>query len=191
MIRSFRVCATAAVLAAALSAGACGKKPPVTEPPPPPAPAPAPPTRPDPPPAPAPPPATTPKELTEDELFAKMTLDELNKKGALTDVFFAYDSIELNDQARAALQKNAEWLRRWASTRITVEGHCDSRGSSEYNLALGARRAAAVQEYLVSLGVPSSRITVVSKGKEQPFCTQETESCWQENRRGHFLITAK
>jgi peptidoglycan-associated lipoprotein len=72
-----------------------------------------------------------------------------------------------------------------------VEGHCDSRGSSEYNLALGTRRAEAVKSYLVSLGVPTDRVTVVSKGKEQPFCTEESEECWQQNRRGHFLITEK
>ena len=74
---------------------------------------------------------------------------------------------------------------------MTVEGHADSRGSSEYNLALGNRRATAVKDYLVSLGVPAGRITVVSKGKEQPFCTEENEACWQQNRRGHFIITAK
>jgi len=82
-------------------------------------------------------------------------------------------------------------MKRWTSTQVTVEGHCDSRGSSEYNLALGSRRADAVKSYLTSLGVPGSRITVVSKGKEQPFCSDDSESCWQQNRRGHFLITAK
>jgi peptidoglycan-associated lipoprotein len=72
-----------------------------------------------------------------------------------------------------------------------LEGHADSRGSSEYNLALGSRRANAVKDYLVNLGVPTSRITVVSKGKESPFCTEENEACWQQNRRGHFAITGK
>jgi peptidoglycan-associated lipoprotein len=106
-------------------------------------------------------------------------------------VLFDFNSASIRDDQRSGLQRNADWLRRWSTTRVTVEGHCDSRGSSEYNLALGARRAAAVQEYLVSLGVQPSRITVVSKGKEQPFCTQETESCWEQNRRGHFVLTAK
>ena len=82
-------------------------------------------------------------------------------------------------------------LKRWTSTQVTVEGHCDSRGSAQYNLGLGSRRASAVKDYLMSLGVPASRLTVVSKGKEQPFCTDETESCWQQNRRGHFIVTAK
>ena len=72
-----------------------------------------------------------------------------------------------------------------------VEGHADSRGTAEYNLALGERRASAVRDYLVNLGVGANRITVVSKGKESPFCTEENETCWQQNRRGHFVITAK
>jgi peptidoglycan-associated lipoprotein len=74
---------------------------------------------------------------------------------------------------------------------LTIEGHCDSRGSSEYNLELGNRRATAVKDYLVSLGVPPARVTIISKGKEQPFCSQEEESCWQQNRRGHFVLTGK
>jgi len=82
-------------------------------------------------------------------------------------------------------------MKRWTSTQITLEGHCDSRGSSEYNLALGNRRASAVREYLVNLGVPSNRVTLISKGKEQPFCSEDSESCWSQNRRGHFIITAK
>ena len=77
------------------------------------------------------------------------------------------------------------------STKVTVEGHCDSRGTAEYNLALGERRANAVKSYLASLGVTADRVTVVSKGKEQPFCNEENESCWAQNRRGHFIITAK
>jgi peptidoglycan-associated lipoprotein len=181
------------VLLASIAA-ACGGDQQVQTQPTQPPPAPAQATAPKPPPPPAtvpPPPPTAAAPLTEDQLFAQKTLEQLNKEQPLADVFFDYDQSSIRDEGRAALQKNAEWLRRWTSTRITVEGHCDSRGSSEYNLALGARRAAAVQEYLVSLGVQPSRITVVSKGKEQPFCAQETESCWQQNRRGHFLITAK
>ena len=82
-------------------------------------------------------------------------------------------------------------MKRWTSTRITVEGHCDERGTAEYNLGLGERRANAVKDYLVSLGIAADRVTVVSKGKEAPVCTEENESCWQQNRRGHFVITAK
>jgi peptidoglycan-associated lipoprotein len=97
----------------------------------------------------------------------------------------------IRDEARPALQRNADWLKRWTTTQVTVEGHCDSRGSSEYNLALGNRRASAVKDYLVSLGIQAGRIVLISKGKEEPFCRDENESCWQQNRRGHFLITAK
>jgi peptidoglycan-associated lipoprotein len=129
--------------------------------------------------------------LTEDEVFSRKTLDQLNAERPLADVYFDLDESTLRDDARGPLQKNADWMKRWSSTRILVEGHCDERGSAEYNLGLGERRAAAVRDYLVSLGVPATRIEVVSKGKETPFCTESSESCWQQNRRGHFKITAK
>jgi len=129
--------------------------------------------------------------MTEEELFARKTLEELNAERPLGDVFFDFDQSVIRDDARAILQQNSQWLGRWTSTRVTIEGHCDSRGTHEYNLALGDRRARAVNDYLVSLGVAPDRLLVVSKGKETPFCTEETERCWQENRRGHFIITAK
>jgi peptidoglycan-associated lipoprotein len=177
------------MIAAIVTAG-CGKKPvetPAPAPPPPEAPA----TRPAPPPAPpAPPPAPAPTPPTEDELYKEMPLDQIATK-YLTDVFFAYDSIELSDQARGGLQKNSEFMKRRGSARITIEGHADSRGTNEYNLALGERRAGSVRDYLVSLGVAADRISIVSKGEEQPFCREESESCWQQNRRGHFLVTAR
>ena len=119
-----------------------------------------------------------------------MTNEQVAQK-YLADVFFAYDSIELNEAARGALQKNAEFLKRRATARLMIEGHADSRGTNEYNLALGERRADAARDYLVSLGVPADSVTIVSKGEEQPFCSDETETCWQQNRRGHFLVTAK
>ena len=181
----------ALILAIALTVSACGKK---NIPPPAPAPAaPAPAeTKPEaPPPPPPPPPAPKPTPPTEDEIFAKKTLEQLNAEKPLDDVFFGYDQSNLTDEARASLSKNIEWLKRWTSTRIMVEGHADSRGTNEYNLALGERRASAVREYLVSLGLAADRVTTVSKGEEQPFCTEESESCWQQNRRGHFIITAK
>ena len=170
---SVRVLSLTFLAGALVVTAACGKKQP------PPAPAPQPP----PPPPPAPP--------TEDQLFASMTLEQLNAQRPLADVFFEYDSAELSDAARASLQKNADWLRRWVSTTITVEGHADSRGTNEYNLALAERRASSVRDYLVSLGVPVTRISIVSKGEEQPFCTEDVESCWSQNRRGHFIFTAK
>jgi peptidoglycan-associated lipoprotein len=174
---------------------ACGdKKPPAAPPPPPPPPAPVQAPPPPPPPAPKPqppPPQTPPKQPTEDEIFAKMTVEQINAQKPLAIVLFDYDKADLTEQTRATLQKNAEWMRRWASTRVTIEGHADSRGTSEYNLALGERRAAAVKDYLVSLGITADRLTIVSKGEEEPTCREEAETCWSQNRRGVFLVTAK
>ena len=183
--------------AVALAASACAKKVPpaaAAAPPPPPVAAARPATPPPPPPPPPPPaarPAPTPAPLTEEEIFARKSLDQLNSERPLGDVFFDLDKSDIRDESRSLLQRNADWMKRWTSTTITVEGHCDSRGSSEYNLALGNRRATAVKDYLMSLGVPAGRVTLVSKGKEQPFCSDENEACWQQNRRGHFLITGK
>jgi len=106
-------------------------------------------------------------------------------------VFFAYDATDITDEAKAIMQKDVDWIKKWTTTKVMVEGHADSRGTNEYNLALGERRAEAVRNYMVSLGVPLDRMTIVSKGEEQPFCSEENESCWQQNRRGHFIITAK
>jgi peptidoglycan-associated lipoprotein len=192
MNRARRWCSVL-VLSSVVAFAACHKKiapaPPPPPPPPPPAATPAPPPPPPPPAAPAP--APTPRALTEDEIFARKSVDELNSEKPLDDVFFDLDKSDLRDDARNALQKDADWLKRWTSTQVTVEGHCDSRGSSEYNLSLGSRRANAVKEYLQSLGIPANRVVVVSKGKEQPFCSDQNESCWQQNRRGHFVITTK
>ena len=190
MIRRFQMCALVLVVAA-LGAGACAKKkvaaprsaagrtspgddsqhPRRHHPPAPPTPQPVPPT--------------------EEEVFRSKTLEQLNAEKPLTDAFFGLDSTELNDAARTALQKNVEWMKRWATTKVMVEGHADSRGTNEYNLALGERRADAVRDYIVSLGLATDRVTIVSKGEEQPFCPEDNEACWQQNRRGHFIITAK
>ena len=179
-------------LVLAVAAAGCHKKvpPPAPAPPPPPPPA-APVTPPPPPPPPAPAPAPPPRPLTEEEIFARKSLADLNAERPLDDVYFDLDKSEIREDAKSHLQKNADWMKKWTSTQISIEGHCDSRGSAEYNLALGSRRANAVKEYLANLGVPASRLTVVSKGKEQPVCNENTESCWQQNRRGHFVITAK
>ena len=178
------------VLCAGMLAEGCAKKAPqvVRVEPTPSAIAEAPPPPPPPAPEPTPAPATA---LTEEELFARKTLEELNAERPLDDALFDLDQSTIRDDARVVLQRNAEWLRRWTSTRIAIEGHCDSRGTSEYNLALGERRSAAVKDYLLSLGITPERIVVVSKGKESPVCSDENESCWQRNRRGHHIITAK
>jgi peptidoglycan-associated lipoprotein len=183
----------AIALAAVVGVSACAKKKPAPPPPPPPAPvAETPRTTPTPPPPPpAPPREEAPRPPTEDEMFARKTLSQLNDEKPLGDAFFALDSAQITDDARPVLQKDADWMKRWGSTRVMIEGHADSRGTSEYNLALGNRRASAVRDYLVNLGVGTDRIQIVSKGKEAPFCTDENESCWQQNRRGHLVITAK
>ena len=120
-----------------------------------------------------------------------MSLEQLNAQQPLENIRFDYDSADLSDAARAILQKNAAWMQRWTSTRVTVEGHADARGTSEYNLALGERRATAVRDYVVSLGVEVSRLNTVSLGEERPLCTEETDACFEQNRRGQFVITAK
>ena len=182
-------------LSIVLSVGAAGcakKAPPAAAPPPPPPPAApvTPPPPPPPPPAPTPPPPA-PKTPTEEQIFAGKTLDQLNAERPLGDVYFDLDESTIRDDARGPLQKNADWMKRWTSTRIMIEGHADERGSGEYNLALGDRRANAVKNYMVSLGIGADRVNVVSKGKESPFCSESNESCWQQNRRGHFIVTAK
>ena len=165
-----------------------------TPPPAPPPPAPPPPAAtPPPPPPPPPPPAPEepPPPLTEDQIFEQKSLAELNSEMPLGDALFDYDQATIRDDARPVLQANATYLRRWTTTRVSIEGHADSRGTSEYNLALGERRAAAVRDYLVSLDIAANRMLGVSRGEESPQCTQENETCWQRNRRGHFVFTAK
>jgi peptidoglycan-associated lipoprotein len=190
-----RGCASFCVIALVLIIGlaGCAKKVP-PPPPPPPAPpvvaAPPPPPPPAPAPAPAPPPAP-PRALTEDEVFARKTVEQLNAEMPLGDVMFNYDQSTIRDDQRAALQRNADYLRRWTSVRVSIEGHADARGTNEYNLALGERRATAVKEYLAGLGVMGDRMVVVSKGEETPLCTEMAEECYMRNRRGHFVITAK
>jgi peptidoglycan-associated lipoprotein len=147
-------------------------------------------------PAPPPPPPVavkpdTPPTPTEDEVFARKTLAELNAEMPLGDVFFDFDQAAVTGESRSTLQRNAAWFERWRSTSVIVEGHADARGTNEYNLALGDRRATAVRNYLVSLGVPANRLMAVTKGEEAPLCVEEAESCWWQNRRGHFVITKK
>lgn len=138
---------------------------------------------------PPPPPAATPAPRGDEVMSADLA--ELNSRGYLKDAYFDYDQATLRDDARSALAADGEWLKKYGSIQILVEGHCDERGTTEYNLALGDRRANAVKEYLGSLGVDGARVKTVSYGKERPFCTESTEQCWQSNRRGHILITAK
>ena len=104
-------------------------------------------------------------------------------------VHFDYNQYNMRDEDRNVLQRQASWLQKYPQVRVTVEGHCDERGTREYNLALGARRANAVKEYLVSLGVSAGRVDTISYGKERPICTQSSEDCWAQNRRAVTTVT--
>ena len=124
-----------------------------------------------------PPPVEQPKGPTDDELFLR----------EVQDAYFDYDKADIRPDARTALSKTADFLKAHPSIKATIEGHCDERGSTEYNLGLGVRRANAVKQYVVSLGVAADRLNTTSFGKEKPFCTESNEACWQQNRRGHFV----
>jgi peptidoglycan-associated lipoprotein len=125
----------------------------------------------------APPPVQKAPEPDLNELFQR----------EVRDAYFDFNKADIRPDAREALTKTADFLRNHPQIRVTVEGHCDERGSTEYNLALGDRRASAVKQYLVSLGISADRMSTVSFGKEKPFCTEHNETCWQQNRRGHFV----
>jgi peptidoglycan-associated lipoprotein len=118
-------------------------------------------------------------------------LEEINKAGYLKDAFFDTDKADLRPDAREALAADAGWLKQHATVKLQLEGHCDERNTEAYNLALGWRRSNAAKDYLVSLGVAADRVSTISYGKERPFATCHDESCWWQNRRSHFLITAR
>jgi peptidoglycan-associated lipoprotein len=103
------------------------------------------------------------------------------------DAYFDLDKADVRADAREALSHTAEFLRNYPQLKVTIEGHCYERGSTEYNLGLGDRRAAAVKQYLISQGISADRLSTVSFGKEKPFCFESNEECWQKNRRGHFV----
>ena len=179
------------VLVAAL--GACAKKtPPVARPVPPPPTTTDPSARPPTPPTPVPEPQAIPPEptLSSDDIGSK-DIDDINRNSPFQPVFFSYDQFEMDSSAQQALNGNAEILRKYPSWIITIEGHADERGTAEYNLALGERRALAARNYLVSLGIPADRLRTVSYGKEFPFDPGHTEAAWSKNRRAHFVVTSK
>ncbi|RJQ54832.1 MAG: peptidoglycan-associated lipoprotein Pal [Nitrospiraceae bacterium] len=130
-----------------------------------------------------------PKEakLQEEELALKGEVPAALKE-VLNDIFFDYDKYSIRDDARPGLDSIASYLKKDTAAGIIVEGHCDERGTNEYNLALGEKRAKAAKEYLTSRGVAPSRLTVVTYGEEKPVCTEQNEACWQKNRRAHFAV---
>ena len=187
---------TVALLALAVTVSACGKKAqpvPIPQPPPPavnntPPPA-APLTQ---------PPRTVtedlpvpPQPVAADDSLSNRPLDEINQNSPLKPAFFPLDNADLDDVAKATVNANADLLRKYPTWMVTIEGHCDERGTAEYNLALGERRAVAVKTYLVSLGISPDRLRTVSYGKEFPFDPGHTEDSWSKNRRAQFVITSK
>jgi peptidoglycan-associated lipoprotein len=179
----------------ALAAACGGKKAPVVNPPPAPPPAAAPSTAGPTTPPPAPPPAAEPpsvpmEPMTTNDLNAQ-PLEDINQAQPLKPAFFALDSDTLDDAAQQALTADAQVLKQYANWAVTIEGHCDERGSAEYNLALGERRALAAKNYLVSLGIAADRLKTVSYGKEFPFDPGHDEAAWSQNRRAHFVVTGK
>jgi peptidoglycan-associated lipoprotein len=114
------------------------------------------------------------------------SVEELQIK--IKDIYFDYDRYDIREDAKPVLKEIAGLLSRTKDVKLIIEGHCDSRGTNEYNLALGDRRAKSAKDYLVSLGIPSNRIEVVSYGEEKPLCTEENDECWAKNRRAHFVV---
>jgi peptidoglycan-associated lipoprotein len=129
--------------------------------------------------------------MNEDSDILAQSLEELNADSPLSDVLFDYDSAVLSPAARSRLESHAQWLRRFSRITVLLEGHCDERGTVEYNLALGERRSMAAYNYLQSLGVPATRLKTISYGKEFPLDPAHNESAWTRNRRCHFVITSK
>ena len=178
------------LLLAGLISQACVRTPPPVEPEPPAAPSP-PLTETPPPPSPAPMPAEPPPPIIPEDELSTRSLEEINRDAPLDPIFFQYDSSELTDSARQAIQTNLDTLLTNSTWVITIEGHCDQRGTPEYNLALGERRALVVRDHLISLGLDPARVRTVSYGKEFPFDPADTDEAHAINRRAHFVITQR
>ena len=175
-----------------LMISACAKKQPaVARPMPPPPTATGGPTGPPPPPQPVSEPIPVPPEPVSEDSIAGRSLDDLNRDSPLRPLFFELDKSDVSVDGQRVLQENAAIMKKYPSWQITIEGHCDERGTAEYNLALGERRALAAKNYLVSLGIPADKVKTVSYGKEFPFEPGHDEAAWSKNRRAHFVITAK
>jgi peptidoglycan-associated lipoprotein len=178
-----------AVLVLAVAAGCAKKKPPVARPTTPPPSTTA--SRPPEPPTPVAEPQPVPPEPVAEDALSSKDIDEINKNSPFQALFFAFDSSEVDGAGQQSLNANAEILKKYPSWVVTIEGHADERGTAEYNLALGERRALAARTYLVSLGIPADRLRTVSYGKEFPFDPGHNESAWAKNRRAHFVVTSK
>lgn len=136
-------------------------------------------------------PAVKKPELTEEEIFMAKSLEELNREAPLKMIHFDFDRYFIREDAKPVLETNATWLKKFRSVKILIEGHCDERGTEEYNLALGEKRAQSTFDYLVSLGISPERMKIISYGKSQPLDLGHNEEAWQKNRRAQFTIIAK
>ncbi len=130
-------------------------------------------------------------ELTEEEIFMQKSLDVMNAEAPLQMIHFDFDRYFIREDAKPVLQANAEWLKQYGSIFILVEGHCDERGTEEYNLALGEKRSKSTHDFLVSLGISPDRIKIISYGKSLPLDPGHNEEAWQKNRRAQFKIIGK
>ncbi len=180
-------------LFAALAGGACAKKkPPVARPTmPPPASSSTTGARPPAPPEPVQEPQPVPAEPIASDTLQSADIDALNRNSPFQPVFYGLDQDTIDDAGQQALNGNATLMKKYPSWIVTIEGHSDERGTAEYNLALGERRALAARNYLVSLGIPADRLRTVSYGKEFPFEPGHDEGSWSKNRRAHFVVTSK
>lgn len=177
-----------------MAASACGpKKPPIARPTSPPPGGTTAGAKPPAPPEPVVEPTPVPPEpgVSGVDTIGDRSLDDINKQSPLQPVFFELDSSEISAEGQKTLAANAEVLKKYPSWVVSIEGHCDERGTAEYNLALGERRALAARTYLVSLGLDAGRLRTVSYGKEFPFDPNHSEDAWAKNRRAHFVVTAK
>lgn len=142
-------------------------------------------------------PGTTPANIGKEKGIGETSLQQLQsgtlggggQQGPLHDIHFGFNDYTIDPQDGSVLKSNADWLMAHPKARVQVEGHCDERGSEDYNIALGAKRAQAAKDYLVTLGIPDSRISTISYGKELPICSEHEETCWAQNRRDHFFVT--
>jgi peptidoglycan-associated lipoprotein len=135
-------------------------------------------------------PAPPKPEVDKDSSLEALRRGEAAGSGPLKDIGFNFDSADLSETARATLKANAEWLKANPSARVQIEGHCDERGTAEYNMALGAKRAQAAMDYLSTLGVAANRLSTISYGEEIPVCKEHNEDCWLKNRRARFVTSA-
>lgn len=136
-------------------------------------------------------PAVKKPQLSEEEIFMSKSLEQINMEAPMKMIFFDYDRFFIREDARPTLEFNASWLRKFAGVKILIEGHCDERGTEDYNMALGEKRAKSTFDYLVSLGISPERMKMLSYGKSQPLDPGHTEISWQKNRRAQFLIIEK